>query len=102
MEYLQKAVENDDGNIFALLDLLKAYLADIPTYTMKMEQIFSDPVHKAGKYYSDILVLRAVHSYLKENVQKSVDLLIEAVTNDAKCIDSLEVRYTGRLDCNLS
>lgn len=67
-------------------------MADIPTYTMKMEQIMTDPVHKAGKYYSDILVLRAVYSYLKEDSQKSVDLLIEAVTNDTKCIDSLEVQ----------
>lgn len=69
-------------------------MADIPTYTMKMEQIMSDPVHKAGKYYSDILVLRAVYSYLKEDSQKSVDLLIEAVTNDTKCIDSLEVQWS--------
>lgn len=56
-----------------------------------MEQIFSDPSHKAGKEYAEYLILQAIFEHLNGKNQKSVDLLIEAVTNNAKCIDSLKV-----------
>lgn len=91
MEYLQKAVENDERNIVATIDLLKAYMANFTTYKTKMEQIFSNPLYKTGKHYSDILIVKAVFEYMKGNSEKTVDLLIEAVTNSAKCVDSLQV-----------
>lgn len=91
MEYLQKAVENDERNVFAAVDLLKAYMKNIPTHKTKMEQLFSNPLHKVGKHFAEILILKAVFEYLNGNTQKAVDLLIQAVTNSAKSVDTLEV-----------
>lgn len=92
MEYLQKAVENDDRNFFAAVDLLKVYMANVSTYKIKIDEILSDPKHKVGRHYVDILTSKAVFSYLDGNSQQSVDLLIKAVTTNAKCIDAFQVR----------
>lgn len=96
MEYLQKAVENEENNIFAVVDLLKVYLENIPAYKTKIEQIFSNPTHKVAKNYAEILLMKAVYSSLIGNSNKSVDLLIGAVSYNSKCIDSLEVTISLR------
>ncbi|XP_037046879.1 uncharacterized protein LOC119081777 isoform X2 [Bradysia coprophila] len=91
LEYLQKAVENDERNLFASVDLLRVYMADMPTHKTKMEKILEDPIYKARDHYNDILLLKAMYSYLNGDIEKSVDILIEAVThNRIGSVDSLE------------
>lgn len=84
-------MENDKRNMYATVDLLKVYMANVAKYKIKTKEIFSNPTHKVGRHCADILLLKAVYSYLNGNTQTSVNLLIEAVKGNANCIDSLEV-----------
>ncbi|XP_037049248.1 uncharacterized protein LOC119083616 [Bradysia coprophila] len=90
LEYLKKAVENDARNVFATVDLLKVYMENIPVHKAEIKEILLDPAHKIGKHYTEMLILNAVYSSSNGNDEKSVDLLIEAMNTDAKCVDSLE------------
>lgn len=91
IEYLEKAVENDERNIFATLDLLKVYMANIPTYKNKMEKIFGNLTQKQGKKYDELLILKAVYTFLNGNSEACVNFLVQAVKVNDKCIESLEV-----------
>lgn len=67
-------------------------------HKVKMKEVFADPANKTGKHFGEILLLKAVYLHLKGNSDKAVDVLIEAVKHNAKCVDSLEVNF----DCELS
>lgn len=97
MEYLEKAVEYDCNNVFAAIDLLKVYMANVSTHKIKMDQMFADPAFKKSKHYGEILLLKAVYSYMNGICDESVRYLIEAVNTDAKCIDSIEVVHESNL-----
>lgn len=88
-------MENDERNIFATLDLLKVYMENIPTYDNKIKRIFCNPSFQLEQRYAELLLLKAVYTSLKEDNEECVDLLIQAVTKSAKCIDSLEVIVAG-------
>ncbi len=75
------------------MDLLKAYMANVPIHKTKIKEMFSNPAHKMGRHYVEMLILKAVYSYFNGEAQKPVALLIKAVAKDAKCVDSLEVNY---------
>lgn len=72
-------------------------MSDVKKHERKMNEMFESPIHHKTKKLSgdDVLILKAVSSYLNGNSEKSVDMLIEAVNRNAKCINTLEVNWLG-------
>lgn len=96
LEYLEKAVENDERNAFAVLDLLKVYMANISANRSKIDKIFlqahNHPFYKAEPVrYAEILLLKAVYKFLDGKNDDCVSLMVEACTKSAKCAKSIEV-----------
>lgn len=96
MEYLEKAVENDERNVFAVLDLLKVYMANVSANRSKIDKIFSQaqnhPFYKAEPVrYAEILLLKALYKFLDGKNDDCVSFMVEAFTKSAKCAKSIEV-----------
>lgn len=64
--------------------------------------MLQEPLYKAREHYNEILLSKAAYAYFNGDGQKSVDLLIEAITtNYTKSVDSLEVGSHLVCDMNI-